>query len=302
MKFGKNKKNTSREPQLRPAGRSLPVNNYYRSTKAKPSATVTDKKSDNNKKKNISVSKIINFLLIGGAVGLVVFATTLTTTPVVELKKNNAEYYESAVYEKAAQEILKSNVFYRSKILFPNVSFENKLKERFPEISRATPVVPLGGRNLSIIVTVSEPFAYVSSGSDTGIVNNEGVLVVKNANSVPDDLFKLRFTEPQSNFDIGSRILTTSEVDLLTLLQNEMNSLAFNDGTTAKIKDALFNVSQGQIEATIVSKQFFIKLSSFNAADVQVGGAKATLRQLDREATLPTKYIDVRVPGRAFVL
>jgi hypothetical protein len=206
------------------------------------------------------------------------------------------------VYQQAAQQLIKSNLLNRSKLLFQDISFEQQLKDQFPEISSARPLIPLGGRNLTVVITISDPFAYVSSGSDTGVVNSDGVLVVKNNTSVPDDLFTLRFTEPQSNFEIGSRILTSSEVEMLKLLQAEMRTLEFSDATNAEIKDVLFNVSQGQIEARLLSKPFFIKLSTFNEAGVQVGGAKATLRQLDNSNSLPAQYIDVRVPGRAFVI
>jgi hypothetical protein len=81
-----------------------------------------------------------------------------------------------------------------------------------------------------------------------------------------------------------------------------MSDLTFSDGTTAKIDNILFNVADGQLEAKLLNKNFYIKLSSFSDSDIQVGGAKATLRQLDRENRLPSQYIDVRVPGRAFVL
>jgi hypothetical protein len=302
MKLIRKNKKQGRSPNLRPANRNIPVNNYYRSPRNTTKAINTEDQNKKEQKKRINISKIINFLLVGGAVWLVVFATTLTTTPVIELRKDNVAYYEPAIYEKASKEILGSSLLYRSKILFQETSFEQDLKSRFPEISKVTPLIPLGGRNLSIVIAVSEPFAYVSSGSDTGIVNSEGVLVVKNAKSVPDELLKLRFTEAQSNFEVGSRILTTNEVQLLVLLQNEMLSLEFTDKSNAAIKDVLFNVADGQLEARLKEKSFYIKLSSFADTNVQVGGAKATLKQLDRENKLPSQYIDVRVPGRAFAI
>jgi hypothetical protein len=81
-----------------------------------------------------------------------------------------------------------------------------------------------------------------------------------------------------------------------------MKSLVFKDNKPASIQEVLFNVADGQFEAKLVNQPFIIKLSSFNDTDVQVGGAKATLKQLDKEGSLPQKYIDVRVPGRAFVI
>jgi cell division septal protein FtsQ len=300
MKFRKNK--NTRSPVLKPATRSLPVNNYYRSPRVQIKKSSIEDQNEARKKNSLKLSTIINFFLVGGAVGLVVFATTLTTTPVIELRKSNAQYYEESVYQQAAQQLLSSNVLNRSKILFQDVSFERQLKDRFPEISSARPLIPLGGRNLTLVITVSEPFAYVSSGSDTGVVNNEGVLVVKNSKSVPEDLFNLRFTEPQSNFEVGSRILTSAEVELLRLLQSEIQTVEFSDASRAEIKEVLFNVSQGQIEARLNGKPFFIRLSTYAEAGVQVGAVKATLRQLDNTNSLPTQYIDVRVPGRAFII
>jgi hypothetical protein len=302
MKFRKNKKNNQRNPDLKKSENRLPVNNYYRSPRTPAKATVIEKENDEKSKKFPSLSKIINFFIIGGVVCLVVFATTLNTSPVVELRKNNAKYYESQIYEQKAQEIIKSNFLNRSKLLFQQTSFENQLKVAFPEISNVTPVMPLGGRSLTVIISVSEPFAYVSSGENTGIMNGEGVLVVKNGQSLPQDLIKLRFTEPQSNFEVGSRILTGSEVELISLLDSEMSDLTFKDGSIAEIDNILFNVADGQLEARLKNKNFYIKLSTFSDSEIQVGGAKATLRQLDKEDKLPSQYIDVRVPGRALVL
>lgn len=82
-----------------------------------------------------------------------------------------------------------------------------------------------------------------------------------------------------------------------------MGSLQFTDKSTGRIKEVLFNVADGQMEAQLQDKQFYVKLSTFTTdGDQQVGGAVATLKQLDREQSLPSKYIDVRVPGRVFIL
>jgi len=300
MNFG-SKKRPQRTPNTQKASRSLPVTNYYRPSPAQPKLTSTQDNSE--KRRGLSFTRAVNYMIIIGAVGLVVFATTLSSTPTVELRKDNARYYEASVYAEAAKEAMKSSVLNKSKLFFQEAAFTRDLKNRFPEINSIKPIMPLGGRDLSVIITVSEPFAYVVSGTDNGILNRDGVLVVKNAQSVPDNLIKLRFTESQSNFSVGSRILTESELNLLTSIVGEMGSLQFTDKSTGRIKEVLFNVADGQMEAQLQDKQFYVKLSTFTTdGDQQVGGAIATLKQLDREQSLPTKYIDVRVPGRAFVL
>lgn len=298
MKLRKSK----RTPQVDKNYRSVPVNNYYRPPKLKSKKISTKDQNLPEKRRGLTFGKVFNILLVIVGVGLVVFATTLTTSPVVELRKNNAKYYDLPVYQKAAESAIRSSFFNRSKLLFQDKAFEQQLKSEFPEISNVKSSVPLGGRNLSVLITVSEPFAYVSSGSDNGVINKEGVLVTKNNPTVPDGLIKLRFTEPQSNFNVGSRILTADELKLISLADNELSALVFKDGSNASIKEILFNVADGQLEAKLVSKPFYIKFSTFTETDQQVGGAKATLRQLDRENKLPSQYLDIRVPGRAFVL
>ncbi len=300
MNFG-SKKRSVRSSNIQKPTRSLPVTNYYRPAPAQPKLTSSQEAAE--KRRGFSFARAINYLIVGGAVGLVVFATTLSSTPTVELRKDKAKYYEASVYAEAAREAMKSSLLNRSKLFFQETAFTRDLKNRFPEISTVKPIMPLGGRDLSIIITVSEPFAYVTSGTENGILNSDGVLVAKSAQSVPDNLIKLRFTEAQSNFSVGSRILTESELELLTSIVREMNSLQFVDKSTGRIKEVLFNVADGQMEAQLQDKPFYVKLSTFTTdGDQQVGGALATLKQLDREQGLPTKYIDVRVPGRAFVL
>lgn len=300
MNFG-SKKRPQRSPNSQKASRSLPVTNYYRPAPVQPKLTSTQ---DNSEKiRGLSFTRLVNYMIGIGAVGLVVFATTLSSTPTVELRKDNAKYYEASVYAEAAKEAMKSSILNKSKLFFQDAAFTRDLKNRFPEINSIKPIMPLGGRDLSVIITVSEPFAYVVSGTDNGILNGDGVLVVKNAQSVPDNLIKLRFTESQSNFSVGSRILTESELNLLTSIVGEMGSLQFTDKSTGRIKEVLFNVADGQMEAQLQDKQFYVKLSTFTTdGDQQVGGAVATLKQLDREQSLPSKYIDVRVPGRVFIL
>jgi hypothetical protein len=303
MNFGSKKRPTSRKPNIQKPERNLPVTNYYRPAPAQPKLTSTQNQDNSQKRRRLSLTRVVNYLIAIGAVGLVVFATTLSTNPTVELRKDNAKYYEAAVYEAAASDATKASIFNRSKLLFQDTEFIRDLKTKFPEISTVKPIMPLGGRDMTVIITVSEPFAYVTSGNDNGILNSDGVLVVKNGQSVPDNLINLRFTESQSNFAVGSRIMTESELHLLTMLVRETKSLQFSDSKTGIIKQVLFNVADGQMEAQLQDKPFYIKLSTFTTdGDQQVGGAIATLKQLDRENSLPTKYIDVRVPGRAFVL
>jgi hypothetical protein len=301
--FNKKKKNNTRNYNSVDNSK-VRKNNYYRSPVGSSNnlkATPNEKENPSRFKIKYSLSTFINFLIILCGLSLAVFATTLNNNPIIEVSSSENLTYDINEYENASKDILNSNIFNRSKILFQQDDFETKLKDEFPEINTVNANVPIGGRSLAVFLSLAEPFANVSSGQQKVIINSEGVLVKTNIDTNDNNLLNVRFTIPQENFEQGSRVLTTTEVNLLKILNDEMTNLKFKDGSNAEIQEVLFNVADGQLEAKLKQKPFFIKLSSFNEGDIQVGGAVATLKQLDREDSLPLEYIDARVPGRVFV-
>ncbi len=280
----------------------MPVNNYYRPAKATKGINLENNQSETSSWK-FSFSKLFNFVLVLVIVSLVVFATTLSPSPEIQLKKKDIQYYDSAEYQKAAQEFIGDSVLNKSKLLFQSTTFESKMREKFPEISQIASIAPLGGRDLTVVISVSDPFAVISNGPQKGILNADGVLVsTNNLQSDESGLVRIRFITPQENFTVGSRILTESEVNLIMELHRELQTMNLKDGSKLTIDEVLFNVSNGQLEVTLKDKPYYLKLSTFGDGDLQVGAVKATLKQLDSENALPTKYLDVRVPNRVFVI
>lgn len=280
----------------------MSVNNYYRPAKVSKDIKLEDENSKTNTGR-FSISKIINFILLLGILSLVVFATTLSSSPEIQLKKKDVQYYDTVEYQNAAKEFMSESIFNKSKLLFQSTTFESKMRDRFPEISQIASIAPLGGRDLTVVISVSDPFAILTNGSEIGILNSDGVLVSNNnLQSNSEGLVKIRFITPQENFNVGSRILTEDEVTLISELNRELETMALKDGSKLQIDEVLFNVSNGQLEVKLSDKPYYLKLSTFGDADLQVGAVKATLRRLDADNTLPTKYLDVRVPNRVFVI
>ena len=60
-------------------------------------------------------------------------------------------------------------------------------------------------------------------------------------------------------------------------------------------------VSEGQFEVRFKNAVYFLKISTYGDPREQVGGALATLQELESTNQMPGDYIDVRVPGRVFV-
>lgn len=313
MRFRRKQKIESR--RAKPGvGHSLSSNSYYRPTKRpiedlhgiekSKSSEKQSKKQDGSATRLIHIkpSTIINVSILIIFFVLVFFATTLSATPTILVPENSYVYHDETEYKASAAEILNESVLQRSKIFFRSSDFESSMLQKYPELSNVEAIVPLGGRDLSVALTVSQPLAVVQNGTEKGILDANGVLVLSGEQDA-GDLYTIRFTSPQDSFSVGSRILTEDEIRLLQLLESESSGFLKNtdnqQGLT--IKEVVFNVADGVFEVYFNEVEFYIRLSSYANTEEQVGAVKALLRKLQADQQ-PTKYIDVRVPGRVYVL
>jgi hypothetical protein len=287
------------------SGRLASNNSYYRPARTNPAQSIkVDKITSDaqSSRKRLSLSQVVNFVIIACFVGLFFFASTLSSTPDINITKDSFMYRSVPEYQKKASEMLSNNPLSASKLLFKSGNFEEKMRNEFPEINQIQAIIPLGGRDLSVAMHLSAPLATVYSGDKSGVLDNSGVLVT---DKIPDqqDLLKVRFATPQDNFQVGSRLLTSREVEQLNLLSSELSSLALGaEKKPLQISEALFNINDGQIEVKLKDKPYYLKLSTYAEAREQVGAIKSILQRLDKEGTAPVRYIDARVPGRVFVV
>lgn len=310
MRFRRKQKITSR--RARPsAGHSLSTNSYYRPTsrpvqdlhgidKAKESKQKDSKQADSTRVFRLRPTYISNVLLLALFLVLLFFATTLSSTPNVLIPEGSYSYHNASDYEASAADILNDSLLQRSKLFFRSFDFESSLLQQYPELSNVEAIVPLGGRDLTVALTVSEPLAKVQSGEEKGVLDTNGVLVVADEQDT-HQLYTVRFTTPQGNFFIGSRVLTEDEVQLLSLLESELATLQLKDINSVTIKEVLFNVADGVFEVHMNELPYFIKISSYADAAEQVGAVKVSLEELHKQNQAPKKYLDARVPGRVYV-
>lgn len=300
MKFRK-KKEQGRRPIARGISRNAPVNTYYRpkNVSSKSPDLLKDSNLDSGRRK-FTVHRFVNIVIVLSVIVMVCFATTLSTSANLRLVDGSYNYRAESEYIMTAKEILSGSLTNQSKLLFRSFRFEEEMKLRYPEISSISAVVPLGGRKLNIKISVTAPLAYVSNGQTSGVINETGLLITDNVAS--ENLLKVRFASPQENFVSGARLFTSSEVSLFKLINAEIPNIELSNGNSLNIKEILFNVADGQLEVDLEGAEYIVKISTFTDPEEQVGALKATLDYLDQQGQAPEKYIDVRVPGRTFVL
>ncbi len=296
-------KKHKRQPKLSNSHTSsAPVTRYYRPVNQPVSTKKRDQEFKESAKGRFSISSFLNYIILLVVFALLFFATTMSTSPQIKLRKSSVAYHGISEYQSVASELFNSSIVNRSKVFFRAGNFEQEMKNHFPEISSIDAIIPLGGRDLVVSITTSLPLLKVQNGSEIGIIDDKGVYVSQTIPESDTEILGLRFASQQQNFQLGSSVLTLDEVSLINLLVYELNSLSTEVNTLQlKPQEILFNVADGQFEVRLKDVGYYIKLSTYSDAKEQVGAMKATLVQLSREGQLPQKYIDVRVPGRVFV-
>lgn len=306
MKFWADKRLKRGRRRAKPvAGRSLSTNSYYRPVSDKSlersrkkdearsgSFVPNIKKSSKSLLTGFGTAKVVNGLIVAVFVFLAVSATTLSAVPHLKLEAEVNLFRDRQEYSFKAHQILGSNFLYRSKLFFRSSEYEARMRQEFPEIEDIEAIVPLVGRDLNVMVSLSRPLAKVFNGQDSGIVDSNGLLTAINSSeAVPDPLIKMVLGAEQDNFQVGSRLLTESEISLLKLLV----------ANNIRVKEVLFHIDIGQFEVSLIDAAYKIRLSTHADPAEQVGAFRATISQLTKTNQLPQEYIDVRVPGRVFV-
>jgi hypothetical protein len=271
--------------------RYISSNKYYRPSLKKSVEFRAEQKNVTEKSRKITFSYLINALILIVLSIILFFAFTLSGSPAIVVKESDYEYRSVNEYRIKAEQILNNDVTQKAKPFFRSSRFEEKMKTAFPEIVSINAVVPLGGRTLKIALITSSPLVAMQNGTEKGIIDDSGTIVTANSSSTSaDNLPLLRLATPIDDVKLGDRILTNQEIELLTLLKKE-----------TKLRGVLLIVGEGQMEAHFSDVNYYSKLSTYSSPQLQVGALLATKRQLAGDNNQPTKYIDVRVPGRVFV-
>jgi len=297
--------------------RTLPVDRYYSSMPARrqidgdrPRRPTLEGKSlrDIERRPAFTLRELLAIILRwSGMLAIllvIVFNLVLSGVGVkVTPQQSQNLYRQDKDYVSISNSVFESSVFYRSKVTFNSDSFEKSLKQQLPEVEVATAVVPLVGLKLQVGLHIAQPLARVQfNATSQGVIAENGVIVLKgnlaDISSKYSDLPLLRL-EPNVSLEAGQSLLTSQEVQLLSLLKTEFNGSSVS---RPKLESMMYGVEKRELTARFEGVPYFVRCTTAERdAQTQVGAALATLSQLQEQGKAPSEYIDVRVSGRVYV-
>ncbi len=305
---------TQRQPQLK---RTIPIDRYYsgisnRSQEDNQSKRDPLRNTDRSKtvrKRQLSAWVVTSARWFGvlGIFLVLLFNLTLNQVGVKAGYTNTSNigsrYRSDQDYIKRVQAAFDDSLLYRSKLTFSAHDYEQKLLVSLPEVDAAVAVVPLVGTKLQVGLSITEPLAHVTMDNQVAIVGENGKLLdvsdEKILNQLTASTPKLSI-EPTAGSQLGSALLTSKEVLLMQLLQNEFDGSSIS---RPKLDSFQYDIDKRELRVSFAGKSYFAKLTTERDARLQVGALIAALKDLSQgRGADPTSYIDVRVDGRVFVL
>lgn len=306
----KNKDRASRRQTAHSGSNRAPVMRYYRPP-ASDSAKLNQREKLISKEKhrdrvalnpfkyvvNIATKLGFGLILLG-----VIFLNFTHSGAVLKSAETYDMYRTQAEYKQGIADIFARSFLNRFKLTLNSSRFENEVKLKFPEVSDASVVIPLAGRQLQVSMVFSQPMMRVQAGNTNQAVLgiNGTILMVSDSQNVNSRFSSLPLLQlPGVEIKQGANVLTTDESELLSLLSTEFDG---SDVMRPRLKTVLYDIRTREIRASFDDTTYFAKLTPERSTREQVGSLLSTIKYLSNNSIVPASYVDVRVDDRVFVL
>lgn len=303
VKLFRRKKNAVDEPVrriVRPQASGRPDLIYYTNRRSRPTTEQEGASSRSRSLLNAPVGTVRPaklrrkplFWLAAGAVAFLIFQVTMLggSSKVIVLQDGAGLAESATTYENTVNKLLKTSLFNRSKITIDTRGIATELRRLHPEIESAIMTVPLFGGQSTVYVALSEPVFVLQQGTNRYTLSASGYIT----SAASDDIdLPLVQDDTGETVSIGKQLLPRSTVQFMKTVHYQFAQ------TDIKVNALVLPAKKAyEVNARLEGKPYIIRFNLQEDALQQSGAAIATIEQLG--STVPTGYLDVRVPGRIY--
>lgn len=248
-------------------------------------------------KKKAWLINIPTYLIAGFIIIVILYSLILSPAPKVEIVDNtNLSFVQSnSVYQEAADGLFKQSLLNRTKLTINTDRIADELTKQFPEIERATVIVPVVNHTAIVELLPAQAVCVISNSQGYFAVDSDGKAILRLNQSSLNKL-NLPIITDQSGIkiSIGQEIISTQITTFVSSLIDE-----FNAEHTPISSMTLVDVPY-ELNITLKGEPYYIKFNLLGNPRLEAGTYFATIRQLQTTKTTPAQYVDVRVQGRAY--
>lgn len=302
MRLFGSKPETSRRPAQQP-GRNRAIYSYYASrTRAEvplgreplpPAVAARQRRS--HWLRNVPAAAAIAMIGVS-----VLYCLSLQTTPkIIQIKAEGSPELvrDPAIYQKAAQRVLRQSLLNRSKLGVDTAGLSRALQAEFPELSEVNVTIPLISRRPIISLSLAEPALVIAGQSGGAYVLDENGRVILPASEIEHfNSLDLPVVSDQSGLkiELGKTVLTRSDVAFIKELYGQLRAKNLN------VELLSLPAVANELHMRLSGAGYFVKFNLAAEARQQAGTFIAVKERLEAERRIPAEYIDVRVDEKAY--
>lgn len=200
-------------------------------------------------------------------------------------------------YQAAANRLLKDSIWNRNKLTVNTGNISRHMLQQFPELSSVSVAMPLLAHRPVVYLQPADPALILTTGQGAFLVDTSGKALLKAPTIAELNRPMLPVVTDRSGLllELGKQALPEAHV---TFIKEVLAQLA-----TKKVDVATLALppAASELDLQLAGQTYQVKFNLQNdTARQQVGTLLATLGQLEKQHITPSKYIDVRVDGRAY--
>jgi len=304
MLFKKNSQRRTRQRKNTVSAVEKPINDIPTSQVRRSSLNQGSAPKKTKSKPSRSLFKAflsrIGVLVLIIILGFVLYrVTTLSTQTSVKVVPNDYQLLlrDPAVYQQTAEQYLSKSVLNRSKLTVNSTGLANEMLKKYPELAFAGLSLSVISNQPVLLIEAAPTALILSSSSGVYAIGYNGKALASTDEIPSVKSMRIPKVGDSSGLLIepGQQALSSTHVNFIA------NVIKILGAKNIKVTSVNINNASSELDININSKPYIVKLNlQSNTPKEQVGTLIATLKQLQKENIEPSKYIDVRVSGRAY--
>lgn len=238
--------------------------------------------------------QLLGLVIVLACVGKVLY---VSSSPKIVVKKTVSGQSETflqpeSVYAAAAAKFLKSGLANHLKPTADVTGISQILMRQFPELESVSVVLPLIGNRPIIYLTPAQPSLILQTTiSGNYALNNSGMVLARMSETSADSLVVR--DETGSQLQPGKQVLPSATVSFIQTVAYQLKA--------ARLQPQSFVLpatSAYELDVRLAGKPFVVRFNLQASALEQSGAVVVTITHLG--STVPSQYIDARVPERIY--
>lgn len=206
---------------------------------------------------------------------------------------------EKLEYQAAANKVLNGSILNRNKITVDADSISRALLKQFPDIGSVSVTIPLAAHRPIVYVEDAQPTAILIVSNGSFALDNSGKAIFEATSPAQLNDPNLPVIADPSNLSLklNEQALPSNYMSFIETVVGQLNAKGF------KASSLTLPAATNELDIGIAGQPYFVKFNlENNDPRQQAGTFLATIANLSSQHITPTKYVDVRIDGRAYYL